>query len=69
MPNINLTQTDLNESLRGLTNADIMMFLPDKNISFPSNAVTVNKQALPYTSNLQSVVAFSSLPLYWLYIK
>ena len=62
MPNINLTQTDLNESLRGLTDVDIMMFLPDKNISFPSNAVTVNKQSLSYTSNLQSVIAFSRLP-------
>lgn len=62
MSNLNLTQTDLNESLRGLTDVDIMMFLPDKNISFPSNAVTVNKQTLPYTTNLQSLLEFSSLP-------
>ena len=62
MSDLNLTQTDLNESLRGLTNVDIMMFLPDKNISFPSNAVTVNKQALSYTTNLQSLLEFSSLP-------
>lgn len=65
MSNINLTQTDLNESLRGLTDVDIMMFLPDKNISFPStNAVTVNSagQSLQYTTNLKSLVQFSSLP-------
>lgn len=62
MSNLNLTQTDLNEPLRGLTDVDIMMFLPDKNVSFPSNAVTLNKQALSYTSNLQSLLEFSSLP-------
>ena len=62
MSNLSLTQTDLNEPLRGLTDVDIMMFLPDKNISFPSNAVTLNKQALSYTSNLQSLLEFSSLP-------
>lgn len=62
MSEINLTQTDLNESLRGLTDVDIMMFLPDKNISFPSNAVTVNKQSLQYTTNLQSLIEFSNLP-------
>ncbi len=62
MSNLNLTQTDLNESLRGLTDVDIMMFLPDKNISFPSNAVTLNTKALSYTSNLQSLLEFSSLP-------
>jgi hypothetical protein len=62
MSNLNLTQTDLNESLRGLTDVDIMMFLPDKNISFPSNAVTMNTKALSYTSNLQSLLEFSSLP-------
>ena len=62
MSNLRLTQTDLNESLRGLTDVDIMMFLPDKNVSFPSNAVTLNKQALSYTSNLQSLLEFSSLP-------
>lgn len=62
MSDLNLTQTDLNESLRGLTDVDIMMFLPDKNISFPSNAVTSNKQALQYTTNLQSLLEFSSLP-------
>lgn len=63
MPNLNLTQTELNESLRGLTDVDIMMFLPDKNIAFPSNAVTVkNKQALSYTSNLHSLIEFTSLP-------
>lgn len=62
MSDLDLTQTDLNEPLRGLTDVDIMMFLPNKNISFPSNAVTINKQALPYTSNLQSVVTFSRLP-------
>lgn len=63
MSNINLTQTDLNAPLRGLVNADIMMFLPDKNISFPRNAVTSNKQPLRYTTNLQSLIEFSSLPL------
>lgn len=62
MLSLNLTQTDLNESLRGLTDVDIMMFLPDKNISFPSNAVTVNKPALSYTTNLQSLIQFSKLP-------
>ena len=62
MSNLNLTQADLNEPLRGLTDVDIMMFLPDKNVSFPSNAVTLNKQALSYTSNLQSLLEFSSLP-------
>ena len=62
MPSLNLTQADLNESLRGLTNVDIMMFLPDKNISFPNNAVVVNKQSLSYTTNLQSLLEFSSLP-------
>lgn len=62
MSDLDLTQTDLNEPLRGLTDVDIMMFLPNKSISFPSNAVTINKQALPYTSNLQSVVTFSRLP-------
>ena len=62
MPDLNLTQTDLNESLRGLTNVDIIMFLPDKNVSFPSNAVTINNQSLSYTTNLQSLLEFSSLP-------
>lgn len=62
MSNLNLTQIDLNESLRGLTDVDIIMFLPDKNISFPSNAVTLNTKALSYTSNLQSLLEFSSLP-------
>ena len=62
MSDLNLTQTDLNESLRGLTDVDIMMFLPNKDTTFSSNAVTVNKQALSYTSNLQSVISFSSLP-------
>ena len=62
MSNLNLTQKDLNEPLRGLTNVDIMMFLPDKNISFPSNAVKLNTKALSYTSNLQSLLEFSSLP-------
>lgn len=62
MSYMNLTQADLNESLRGLTNVDIMMFLPDKDIYFPSNAVTVNQKALSYTSNLQSLIEFSSLP-------
>ena len=56
MPDLNLTQTDLNESLRGLTNVDIIMFLPDKNVSFPSNAVTINNQSLSYTANLQSLL-------------
>lgn len=59
---LSLTQTDLNESLRGLTNVDIMMFLPNKNVSFPSNAITLNKQALSYTSNFQSLLEFSNLP-------
>lgn len=62
MSDLSLTQTDLNEALRGLTDVEIMMFLPDKNISFPSNAVTVNKQTLSYTTNLQSLLEFSSLP-------
>lgn len=62
MSNLNLTQEDLNESLRGLTDVDIIMFLPDKNISFPSNAVTMNTKTLSYTTNLQSLVEFSSLP-------
>lgn len=62
MSSINLTQTDLNESLRGLTDVDIMMFLPDKNIYFASNAVTVNKQPLSYTSNIQSLIEISRLP-------
>ena len=62
MPSLNLTQADLNEPLRGLTNVDIMMFLPDKNISFPSNAVTLNVQSLSYTTKLQSLLEFSSLP-------
>ena len=62
MSNLNLTQEDLNESLRGLTDVDIMMFLPDKNITFPSNAVTMNTKSLSYTTNLQSLVEFSSLP-------
>lgn len=62
MSNLSLTQIDLNEPLRGLTDVDIMMFLPDKNISFPSNAVKLNKQSLPYTTNLQTLLEFSSLP-------
>lgn len=62
MPNLSLTQTDLNEPLRGLTDVDIMMFLPDKNISFPSNAVKLNKQPLSYTANLQTLLELSSLP-------
>lgn len=62
MSSLNLTQTDLNVSLRGLTDVDIMMFLPDKNVSFPSNAVTLNTKALSYTTNLQSLLEFSSLP-------
>lgn len=62
MPSLELTQTDLNESLRGLTDVDIIMFLPDKNVSFSSNAVTINTQTLPYTTNLQSLIQFSSLP-------
>lgn len=62
MSNLNLTQTDLNEPLRGLTDVDIIMFLPDKNVSFPSNAATLNTKALSYTSNLQSLLEFSSLP-------
>jgi hypothetical protein len=63
MSNIKLTQTELNEQLRGMTSADILMFLPDKNISFPRNAVTCNKQTLKYTTNLQTLLEFSSLPL------
>ena len=62
MSNLSLTQTDLNEPLRGLTDVDIMMFLPDKNVSFPSNAISLNTQALSYTSNLQSLLEFSKLP-------
>jgi len=59
---INLTQTDLNKSLRGLTDVDILMFLPDKNIYFSNNAVTTNQQPLQYTTNLQSLIEFTSLP-------
>lgn len=62
MSNLNLTQTDLNESLRGLTDVDITMFLPDKNIIFPSNAVTVNNKSLQYTTNLQSLLEITGLP-------
>ena len=62
MPNLSLTQTDLNEALRGLTDVDILMFLPDKDVSFPSNAVTLNTQSLSYTTKLQSLLEFSSLP-------
>ena len=62
MSNINLTQTDLNTSLRGLIGVEILMFLPDKNIYFPSNAVTVNTKALSYTTKLQSLLEFTSLP-------
>ena len=62
MSSVKLTQADLNEPLRGLTSADIMMFLPDKNISFPSNAVTSNKQILRFTTNLQTLLEFASLP-------
>lgn len=63
MSNLKLTQADLNEQLRGLTAAEILMFLPDKNILFPANAVTSNKTTLSYTTNLQSLLEFSSLPL------
>lgn len=62
MPDLNLTQTDLNESLRGLTQVDILMFLPDKNITFSDNAVSSNLNPLSYTTRLQSLVEFSSLP-------
>lgn len=62
MSNLNLTQADLNKSLRGLTGVDIMMFLPDKNISFPSNAVTLNTKSLNYTTKLQTLLEFLSLP-------
>ena len=64
MPSLYLTQTDLNTALRGTTDVSIMTFLPDKNvtISGDSDAITVNSQALPYTSNLRSVIEFSSLP-------
>lgn len=63
MSSVKLVQADLNEQLRGATEADIMMFLPDKNISFPRNAVISNKSTLSYTTNLQSLLEFSSLPL------
>lgn len=62
MADLSLTQKDLNQSLRGMVDVDIIMFLPDKNVVFPSNAVSVNKQSLSYTSNLQSMLTFSSLP-------
>ena len=62
MSDLHLTQTDLNESLRGLTDVDIMMFLPNKNVSFSNNAVTVNNTPLRYTTNLQSLLEFSNLP-------
>lgn len=57
-----LTQKDLNKPLRGLTSVEIMTFLPDKNIFLASNAVTVNKEALPYTSRLHSIVELSAIP-------
>lgn len=62
MSDLALTQTDLNEPLRGLTSVDIMMFSPDKNVFFSSNAVTSNVQTLSYTNNLQSLIQFSKLP-------
>lgn len=62
MSNLNLTQIDLNQSLRGLTDVDIIMFLPNKNVSFPMNAVSMNTRSLSYTSNLQSLLEFSTLP-------
>lgn len=62
MADLYLTQTDLNEPLRGLTDVDIMTFLPNKEVYFPSNAVTTNTQTLNYTTNLQSLIEFSSLP-------
>lgn len=62
MSNLNLTQTDLNESLRGLTNVDILMFLPNKEVFFPSDAVSTNTQVLSFTSNIQSLLDFSGVP-------
>lgn len=62
MSDLYLTQTELNQSLRGESSADILMFIPDKNVCFPSNAVSINKEPLSYTTNLQSMIEFSSLP-------
>lgn len=62
MPDLNLTQADLNVQLRGQGETDIMMYLPDPNIYFPSDAVTVNKAPLAYTSNTRSVIEFTRLP-------
>lgn len=57
-----LTQSELNEPLRGMTDVEILMFTPDKNVYFSSNAVKSNTKTLAYTSNLRSLIEFSSLP-------
>lgn len=57
-----LTQSDLNRQLRGVTDVEILMFMPDKNVIFGSNAVTSNVSTLKYTTNLKSVVSITSLP-------
>ena len=62
MASLYLTQEELNVPLRGLLDAEILMYMPDKNVIFPSNAVTSNVKTLSYTTNLQSVIEFSSLP-------
>lgn len=62
MVNFNLTQEDVNRQLRGLTSAEIIMFLPDKNIIFSENAVTSNVTPLTYTTDLQSIVEVTNSP-------
>lgn len=62
MSEFDLTQADLNVSLRGETSAEIIMFIPDKNITFRGNTpVTVNSACAPlnYTVNLNSLIDFS----------
>lgn len=62
MSEFDLTQADLNVSLRGEVSAEIIMFLPDKNITFRGTSpVTVNEACAPlvYTINLNSLVDFS----------
>lgn len=62
MVGFNLTQEDVNKQLRGLTSAEIIMFLPDENIVFSENAVSSNVTPLTYTTDLQSVVEVTNSP-------
>lgn len=62
MVSFNLTQEDVNRQLRGLTSAEIIMFLPDENIVFSENAVSSNVTPLTYTTDLQSVVEVTNSP-------